>query len=155
LDGAHTPESMKACKNWFFDKATTTTASLKALVFNCNTNREPTTLLREIAHCHFDFVLFTTNDTGKIHLLEDKRPTKHNSPTPLDWQQKNMDIWLSLSDSSSENCKIVDSIPSVFEQLYTFEKTHPSQKVDVLITGSLYLVGACLELLKPDMCDVF
>jgi len=151
LDGAHTPESMEACKSWFFDQKTTSRDSLKILVFNCNTSREPATLLKNMVRCQFDLVLFTSNETGKSHILEDKRPNKEKQTASLNWQHKVHDIWISLS--GTENCKIVGSIPETLEQLYQFEKENPHKKIEVLSTGSLYLVGAWLELLKPEMCD--
>src|SRR5689334_4431021 len=63
LDGAHTGESMEVAKQWFFDPSTTDKDSFKVLVFNCNTNRDPTTLLKRLSDCPFDAVLFTTNET--------------------------------------------------------------------------------------------
>jgi folylpolyglutamate synthase len=152
LDGAHTPESMEACRKWFFEKATTS-PNLKVLVFNCNTSRDPSTLLSAMATSHFDRVIFSTNETGKSHILEDKRPTSEKH-AHLVWQQKNHDTWRSLSNSSEDKCKVVENLPEVLEELYKFEKENQSTHIDVLSTGSLYLVGGWLELLKPEMCDV-
>ena len=151
LDGAHTPESMEACRKWFFDRSTTSSESLKVFVFNCNTSREPSTLLKAMAQCHFDLIIFTTNELGKSHILEDKRPNKEKQSAALEWQHKNHQTWLSLSDQ--HNCKIAASIPEVLNLLYLFEKGNPTKHVDVLCTGSLYLVGGWLEILKPEMCD--
>jgi folylpolyglutamate synthase len=58
LDGAHTPESMAACAQWFADASRAACAQAgvaasadvdRVLVFNCMTVREPSTLLPPLA----------------------------------------------------------------------------------------------------------
>ncbi len=57
------------------------------------------------------------------------------------------------NNNEKDNQVVVQSVPQALERLKELESTHPNRQIQVLITGSLYLVGAFLEILKPEMCD--
>eukprot|EP01114_Cavostelium_apophysatum_P017448 TRINITY_DN5187_c0_g1_i1.p1 TRINITY_DN5187_c0_g1~~TRINITY_DN5187_c0_g1_i1.p1 ORF type:complete len:508 (+),score=75.45 TRINITY_DN5187_c0_g1_i1:171-1694(+) len=139
LDGAHTQESIEACKLWFQSVLKPNSTSLKVLVFNCAASRDPLRLLPPLVEQTFDLVIFTTNETGRQHILQDKR----NDPK-TSWQQNLQQSWTSLSSSPAE---VKSSIPDSLERIFELEAKRPDQEVEVLIVGSLHLVGAWLEFL--------
>src|SRR5699024_430778 len=71
LDAAHTPDSMKNCRDWFREasaehclSATSTESPSKPyriLVFNCTGERNPLPLLSKLNEIAFDLAVFTTN----------------------------------------------------------------------------------------------
>jgi len=166
MDGAHTIESIQECSHWFDQKMVNSPDSLKVLLFNCNINKDPKSLLGEVYHHfegnYFDLVIFTTNKSPIVSILEDKRPmlSSHFVPENREnefqiFQEK---VWLqffpSSSSDKSKNTIVADSIPQAFEKIFEFQKKSGKQ-VSVLATGSLYLVGAILETTNDKNIDKF
>ena len=58
VDGAHTPESIEACVQWFQSRRT---RSRKALIFNTTGDRNTSRLLLPLQSCDFDLVVFCPN----------------------------------------------------------------------------------------------
>lgn len=151
IDGAHTPESMEACREWFLQKLAVQKVFSPILVFNCNTSRDPLTLLKFMAVVEWEHVIFTSNDSGKPHLLEDKRSMEREKKLTKTWQEKMLDAWISLK--GSKNTTICHNVPNVLTWLENYREQYPEKHLSVLITGSLYHVGAWFEVVKPEMCD--
>ena len=154
LDGAHTPESMKVCAEWYSTKITDINSShtKTILVFNCAATKKPLPLLQTVSHIPFDHVFFTTTETGRSHLLEDKRLDRSPFKQNLSWQEHHQSCWNSLNPTQ-KNSEICENLPKLLTKLKQFATTHPDHSVKVLVCGSLYLVGALLEILYPDMSD--
>lgn len=60
LDGAHTPESMKSCCEWFRSKVAKS-QHVKVLIFNTIGDRSSENLLKQLRSCDFDHVYFVPN----------------------------------------------------------------------------------------------
>jgi len=151
LDGAHTPESMIICHDWYITKLKDDTC--RVLVFNCGNTRDPNILLNFWANSssiQFDHVIFTTNDTGRTHVLQDKRNTP--SETKISWQEVEANAWKKCRKDEKTKIHVVNSLPKLLESLYNIEKEE-KKGVQVAVTGSLYLVGGLLEILEPQMLD--
>ena len=112
-------------------------------MFNCSNTRDPSTLFPSLLEGHeFDYVIFSTNENGKNKILEDKR-----SQT-IAWQELLREKW-----KGKQRVEVAESVVEVIKKLTEYEKENVNSKVQVLVTGSFYLVGAFLEILKPEMCD--
>lgn len=59
LDGAHTLNSIKICKNWFLSNRIQ--ERKKVLIFNLTGDRDPNLFFTELEPCGFDMVIFTPN----------------------------------------------------------------------------------------------
>lgn len=159
MDGAHTPESAEVCMQWYSSiirkQSLQGLKPIKVLLFNCAQNKQPLALLTPIKDFAFDYVIFTTNNNGIVHLLEDKRPAAQQSKAQTSgpsWQETIRDTWISLKPTQP-NSIIVADLPSAISKLKELEIENSKTEIRVMSTGSLYLVGALLELLSPEMCD--
>mmetsp|Transcript_12213 Transcript_12213/g.32427 ORF Transcript_12213/g.32427 Transcript_12213/m.32427 type:complete len:536 (-) Transcript_12213:46-1653(-) len=182
LDGAHTPESIAACADWFVDvaaKAPSPTPT-RVLLFNCQEERTPLALLQPLhervaqGNVMFDRAMFVPPDSSTASLKKDGMPKD-----ALTWQQNLGAAWqgcalgsggtqpssssiavmsthaeaaASLASTSlprSSPC-VVPSLGEAIEalRLYARGGGDRRKKVEVLVTGSLYLVGDVLRLLK-------
>lgn len=161
LDGAHTSESMEACSKWW--NSLSHEGRLRILIFNCHQSRDPKKLLPlwvKQAET-FDAVIFCPNESGVVRILEDRREDKLPS---LEWQEKLASVWedllkgRNLPSSTFEDLKkrifVIESFPLVINKIEKLSQQKRTQ-ADVLVTGSLFLVGTSLEILKPEMCDQF
>jgi len=157
MDGAHTPESVVVCRDWFVQAAAVDHNVVRVLVFNCANSRDPKALLQPFASCTWDYAYFTTNETSHEHVLEDKRDQRYPNQVVQDWQQVLIKTWGTLAEQQSNlpQGQYSPSIPFVMDQIASLESKLGGKKIQVLITGSLYLVGACLEELVPEMSDRF
>lgn len=166
LDGAHTVESMQACNNWW--NSLSHEGHLRVLIFNCHHSRDPVKLLQVWATQakDFDAVIFCPNESGMGRLLEDKREEK---PPGLEWQEHTAKVWCELIQQQGfseveellKRFVIVESFPDAIREIEKLQNystkngSQPPKKMNVLGTGSLYLVGTALEVLKSEMCDSF
>ena len=70
LDGAHTPESIKACAAWFAERCGEKTRK-RVLLFHCMEKRDPVQLMAPLAELHervdFELALFVPR-TSHIHI---------------------------------------------------------------------------------------
>jgi folylpolyglutamate synthase len=180
LDGAHTPESIAVCVEWFRSETAGAAAVpppqppsssgplpnakriQKVLVFNCGASKRPTALFEVLSKFPFDHAFFTTNETLMPTLLEDRRPSRASSTsstsssasgssTAQSWQEVLQDTWLSLQPATAST-QLASHLPSLLKKLNAYADEHQCE-LQVLVTGSLYLVGAMLQLLQPEMND--
>ncbi|XP_025157558.1 folylpolyglutamate synthase, mitochondrial isoform X2 [Harpegnathos saltator] len=142
LDGAHTVESIVHCISWF--KRTNRGASSKFLIFNTTGDRNSFELLKLLAPLNFDKAYFTPNYAGvaNVENLSDYAMTYDQRKKC----KKHCEQW--GKDSILKN--------SVAEVLVDIKRHVSSQmtneeKVEVLVTGSLHLVGALLTILDPNL----
>lgn len=159
LDGAHTSESMEACSKWW--NSFSQKGKLRVLIFNCHHSRNPHNLLPlwvKQAET-FDAVIFCPNESGVVRILEDKREEK---PPGIEWQKNLASVWeellkerdlpSSIFEDLKKRISVVESLPLVINKIEALNQEQEIQ-ADVLVTGSLYLVGTALEILKPEMCQ--
>ncbi|KAL0108879.1 hypothetical protein PUN28_014177 [Cardiocondyla obscurior] len=141
LDGAHTIESINNCISWF--KRVSQETSSKFLIFNVSGDRNSLELLKLLRPLNFDKVYFAPKFPG-IPSIEDL------SNYHLDKSKKkcieHYEFW-------GEGSIVKDNI---FEVLHDIKKhvqsrTDNYNKVEILVTGSLHLVGALLAILDPNL----
>ncbi|KAF0976487.1 hypothetical protein FDP41_004386 [Naegleria fowleri] len=171
IDGAHTDESLDLCRKWFVScmeknqvsqqlddnyyfssdneenasltserrrqaqNAATTSTHKKILVFNFTGPRDPKKLLAPLSKSKdlFDYVIFCPTDSVKNSL------NKHHTTISKQEEEKlNLlrQTWCDLTNKS-DNILLFHSINEVLEFLWDMK----SEKVSVLATGSIYLIG--------------
>ncbi|KAG0368700.1 Mur ligase [Gamsiella multidivaricata] len=166
FDGAHTAESICVCADWFKDASHKDIqgAVKKVLMFNCTGPRDGDTLLGPLAkiqtNVHFDQAVFTpaitfASNTYKGDLV--------NNNAPMDLELKTQKTlaacWVKqvglASGSESEGQEDVRTtvLPSIehsvnwIDDYVKNEIEHGADHVQVLVTGSLHLVGGVQSVL--------
>ncbi|KAM0790828.1 hypothetical protein ACM66B_004673 [Microbotryomycetes sp. NB124-2] len=154
LDGAHTVESLKCCGDWFAETALSAQGHrTRALVFNCTSGRSGhsllSTLLASVATVSsspFQHVIFCTNTTYSSG--ESKGDLTSNAIDPTDLtkltvQHELADAWQDLTSTSLPTSSArVDILPSIQDAVELVRKENVQ---DVLVTGSLHLIGGVME----------
>ncbi|KAH3763439.1 FolC protein [Pelomyxa schiedti] len=168
LDGAHTPESMQMCSEWFSE---TVSASQKhspvparvMLIFNCSVSRNPQTLLTPlIKNNTFTDVVFTSftqqqpqqNSTPSLShpsLTADSTNPSRRAEMAQMWSTlttKSTPPATTAGNSTTTTLNICPTVNKALECVWGAERALPrGQTLHVLVTGSLWLVGAYLKLL--------
>uniref|UniRef100_A0A0A9DD50 Folylpolyglutamate synthase n=1 Tax=Arundo donax TaxID=35708 RepID=A0A0A9DD50_ARUDO len=166
---------MEMCARWFAHVANTTGVqpssldqphsgnnSRKILLFNCMTVRDPQRLLpRLLDTCaqnglHFEQALFVPNQSQYNKLGSLASPPSEREKIDLSWQLSLQRVWESLTHSnkglnganSSRASSVFESLPQAIKWLRETSQQNPSTQFQVLVTGSLHLVGDVLRLLK-------
>lgn len=174
LDGAHTPQSLTATVDWFLEKVSNNPNCI--LVFHCSHERSPLELLELLQRVRFSKVYFTKPDSSRpspitvpsafeilqseeMLLPEKLRNVQSASNSTETWQDTLGILWRYLESSprSSEECG-GDSQETPFTSKITSNKMasqvvhelteHVAETTEVLVTGSLYLVGSFLEAIE-------
>uniref|UniRef100_A0A1Y1N2Q1 Folylpolyglutamate synthase n=2 Tax=Photinus pyralis TaxID=7054 RepID=A0A1Y1N2Q1_PHOPY len=155
IDGAHTPESIHACSVWF-SQLTQSSSRAKVLIFNATGDRNSKNLLSQLHKCSFNKVFFVPNkaipvpreDEKNFNIMEDQQTARchHHSVIwhELDQETDNGNI------TKKQTVKVFSSVTDVLKECAVEEH-------DVLVTGSLHLIGAVLSVINPnlytDNCD--
>ncbi|OUS48963.1 putative folylpolyglutamate synthetase [Ostreococcus tauri] len=162
LDGAHTVESMRHSAVWFAKSATrgvvNSASSHDIMMFNCMEDRKPHELLEPVdsvfsaSNVSLEQTIFTPPDSSTGGL--DKSALAKATP----WQEKCAREWdeirerratLTSWDAPSSSRGIV--MPSIQQALGAIRQRAREvapARVNVLVTGSLYLVGDVLRHLR-------
>ncbi|KAL4557988.1 hypothetical protein LXL04_036184 [Taraxacum kok-saghyz] len=195
LDGAHSPESMDACANWFSNAVKeniykSKTISKRILLFNCMDTRDPEVILpRLVDICAssgsgFSKAIFVpsistyskvTSGTSYIPLNLHSKDLAWQFNLQRVWEKvihgKDIGVNKSLKMEVVENlppsqflyddvshcnhangnfsCSAVfPSLPLAVSWLRKSARENPSLRLQVLVTGSLHLVGDVLKLLR-------
>lgn len=130
IDGAHTVESVMACKSWFMDQVSKQSSPFLVLLFSCKQTKEPRMLLAQAHSVPFSQVFITT--------LSVEQETK---PENVSWTQGLASIWEEMGNNSIKPV-VLNSVKEAVAQLQQL-----NCDANVLVTGSLYLVGALLTVL--------
>ncbi|KAL8218136.1 hypothetical protein R6Q57_021509 [Mikania cordata] len=191
LDGAHTPESMEVCANWFTlaikedqgqERCSSSTSDYskkdftQILLFNCMSVRDPRLLFpRLLDTCAsqgiiFKKALFVPNMSlyTKVGSSSSSPPT--SSEVDYSWQLTLQTVWEDIIHDRSGNPKKADSVSivgehdddmcvincensMVFSSLpltinWLRECAKQNKSLQVLVTGSLHLVGDVIKLVK-------
>jgi len=171
LDGAHTVESLACCIQWFVTpgvgiplaESTCTRTSSSFLIFNCTSGRSGEIFLRQVQETIraqllkykrdidgdlFDHVIFCANVTYADGHFKGDLTTKAIDTidlVELRTQQALASAWLTVSPTfPPTHVHVLPSIEhavKLVEQLQS-KSRRPSQ---VLVTGSLHLVGGVIE----------
>jgi len=175
LDGAHTNESLRCCVDWYVSPDVglrAMTSPTRVLVFNCTKGRSGSeflgTILQHISqqlrlygnqqlqdaegtlphNGFFDHVIFCTNVTyadGSFKGDLTSYPIIKAGTDQLTTQQEIAAAWASLVPGfPASNIHVLPSIEHAIKVVRDLE-TKVDGEVDVLITGSLHLVGGAIE----------
>lgn len=166
IDGAHTSDSLEYVASWFLSN-TQNSNKKKALMFNLTGDRDSKSLLKILLKCEFQDVIFVPN-VAKLEphagnncfsffdflKLNDFIVDNTNFNNPHNEQtircQKHKDIWIELLKENNMNYN--DNVfiyPTIWDGLKFFS----SKEYNVLVTGSLHLIGSFLGLVKPNFND--
>ncbi|KAL6648937.1 hypothetical protein ACP70R_013161 [Stipagrostis hirtigluma subsp. patula] len=171
LDGAHSPESMEICAKWFSnvtkedkipssaEQSQTSGNSRKILLFNCMSVRDPMRLLPHLLDTstqngvHFDLALFVPNQSQYNKLGSNVSAPAEPEQIDLSWQLSLQTVWEKLlhgtnGTNTSKTSQVFESLPHAIEWLRKNAKENRSTSFQVLVTGSLHLVGDVLRLIK-------
>ncbi|XP_067636246.1 folylpolyglutamate synthase, mitochondrial isoform X2 [Eurosta solidaginis] len=143
IDGAHTAESMRVCTNWF-KRVTAESPNPRVLIFNTTGERDSRRLL-EIIHASNEFAItcFVPNISSGASNHND-----NNSVFGITDQLKrarlNSSIWYQLCMESGEADTSM-TFGSILDCLQHIRAAYGAQQqVDILVTGSLHLIGATM-----------
>uniref|UniRef100_A0A1J3IKE5 Folylpolyglutamate synthase n=1 Tax=Noccaea caerulescens TaxID=107243 RepID=A0A1J3IKE5_NOCCA len=172
LDGAHSPESMVACATWFSQQIKQNQErnykrSEQILLFNCMSVRDPRLLLPRLrSKCidkgvDFNKAVFVPN----VSVYNQVGPCSNvdQQAGSMTWQLGLQRLWESLargeakSSSGSSDSKVKEeekksfvfsSLPLAVDWLRDSARRSKQVRFQVLVTGSLHLVGDLLRLIK-------
>ena len=180
LDGAHTTDSIACAAEWFKQESAKEQTELntlctRILAFNLTGERQAIELLSILFSCNFASSIFSTNIATLYSDNNDQKSLKNPVENQLLRIFSHQDDWISLC--SQNNSKPSTAVfPTVADAVCCLVKDHDekmyhhslamtsdsynskkvfnfSNHLQVLVTGSLHLVGAYLRILKPDIND--
>ncbi|CAF0978676.1 unnamed protein product [Adineta steineri] len=165
LDGAHTIESIEQCKNWFMNSISKQqTPTRNILLFYCSNDRDPEVLLQPLMTCKFDCVAFCSPVTsmtidGNSHTDTKSSNDQWRAKVDMSGEIGRLSLhvaafeklWLSTLENQT-NMPSIHCFHTVSQALAWIDDSK-SLKPSVLVTGSLYLVGAVLKLLDGNDND--
>ncbi|XP_043254292.1 folylpolyglutamate synthase, mitochondrial-like [Colletes gigas] len=144
LDGAHTIESMKCCIDWFNNVSNGRSEGNKILIFNTSSKRNSTTLLTLLKPLGFRKAYFvpnfarieTTDNEMNCYLIDAQKLKCVNNSN--EWEADSM---------------VVNSVFECLEEIKkgSTDNVNCNEKFQILVTGSLHLVGAVLSILDPNL----
>jgi len=104
---------------------------------------------------HFDLALFVPNQSQYNKLGSNTSAPAEPEQIDLSWQLSLQTVWEKLlqdkgigSPNSSDTSKVFASLPLAIEWLRKNAQENGSTSFQVLVTGSLHLVGDVLRLIK-------
>lgn len=147
LDGAHTLESVEACLQWFQEETKAET-SFKCLLFFVTGTRDVESLARPILEKGgFDLIIICPN------VVDSQETVMDNVTANVD----SNDLAIKCQEIQETFKRIgKDLVPvevksSVSDALRSVDDVGGKVRKDILITGSLYLVGTSLIALNKDV----
>jgi len=165
IDGAHTEESIRVCIPWFLDemKSFERKDTVNVLLFSCNQNRNPFKLMKHLNQTRmFDEFITAPFDSDRLHRRtvptlpelaaeEGVMFLLEGDSENLVWTQSLLLAWNSLCSQSKETPRRgsirKNSIQEAVDYIEELGAAHPDLKINVLVTGSLYLVGGMLSII--------
>jgi folylpolyglutamate synthase len=155
LDGAHTPKSLDACLEWYRDAAGS--EAKRVLLFNCSHERNPVPLLQQLHKEGFRDAYFCPADFERPSGLGKPRAkglleqagfvvTESDEDETPTWQETLAEIWTHL-DGLEGNRTAITCNSKVKEALAQI-LTEKDVAMEVLVAGSLYLVGSALDAIE-------
>ena len=182
LDGAHTSLSIQACRSWFEHVSKLQQESIrpvktyKILIFNTTKDRQPKPLLSHFATFPFDKVIFSTNLT-KLHSSKNSDNTNYTTSTTgqskrceehrTAWEelqkerlinnayfQDNVEVNNKTNENLTIPCYTSETINNAIDNATsTSQNDKETTLVQILVTGSIHLVGGVIQIIDPDIFD--
>lgn len=169
LDSAHTQDSMRNCRDWFVEEAHVNEKDMKSslfskfhhselkpyriLVFNCTRDRDPLPLLSNLENIPFDLAIFTTNQICG-DLTKDVQSDVANFTVTIKQEManrsNNAQSWKKINSKieSIQVACITEAIETIEAKALELE-TKQNRPVQVLVTGSVHLVGGFIGRIHP------
>ncbi|XP_071856016.1 folylpolyglutamate synthase 1 isoform X3 [Bombus fervidus] len=142
LDGAHTIESIECCISWFNDISSGSKGK-KVLIFNTSGTRDPIQLLIPLRSLHFYKAYFVPNLVG-IKSLDNEMNSSSIDEQKIKCEI-NSKIW-------GMNSVVANNVLEVLEDIKkNLEQKDNCERYQILVTGSLHLIGAVLAILDPNL----
>lgn len=155
LDGGHTLESIEMAGKWF--ASTSSSSSVKVLIFNQQT-RDASALAHKLHSTlataledgkPFKHTIFCTNTTYKVSGYKPDLVSINTSKDDVDSlrvQKELAETWDQID--SAANVSVLSTIEESVSEARAVASE--GQQVEVLVTGSLHLVGGCIEVLEGE-----
>ncbi|KAI9175488.1 Folylpolyglutamate synthetase [Blastocladiella emersonii ATCC 22665] len=144
VDGAHTVESQRAIVRWFAETASASAS--RHLVFNLTHARDAAALLAPVAGQKWASVTFCTNDPWPASYAGPAGDTVNHNQARSDELAPQMamrDAWVTMT-GSGDGVAVVGSVAEAVDRVAGYD----GEEKEVLVTGSLYLAGALLQVLE-------
>ncbi|XP_017789342.1 PREDICTED: folylpolyglutamate synthase, mitochondrial-like [Habropoda laboriosa] len=144
LDGAHTTESIESGISWFSEVSNK--RGKRLLIFNTSGTRDSTRLLSPLKSLCFYKAYFVPNYAG-VKTIDDQT----NCASINEEKKKceiNSKIWGTNSIVANSVFEVLQDIKNNAKQR---SNSNNVEKYQVFVTGSLYLIGAVLAILDPNL----
>ncbi|CAN8268056.1 unnamed protein product [Cochlearia groenlandica] len=168
LDGAHSPESMEACATWFSQQIKHNQERNQKrfehiLLFNCMSVRDPSLLLPRLrSKCidqgvYFKKALFAPNVSMHHNQVIGSCANLNQCADSMTWQFGLKRVWERLAqdepkakgkDKEEEKSLVFSTLPLAVDWIRDNARRSKQVRFQVLVTGSLHLVGDLLRLIK-------
>lgn len=160
MDGAHTPESMVLCAEWFAKAQSRQAApgprDEVALLFNIMDERSPEELLAPLSATleangvRVSRALFTPPNSSYKSVSSASPAVADNLERSLVWQERLRSTWdgLPRRQPNQGSSAVVPSLRDTLAALRARAAEVRPAKVRVLVTGSLYIIGDLLKMLR-------
>ncbi|CAI9716527.1 folylpolyglutamate synthase, mitochondrial isoform X1 [Octopus vulgaris] len=164
MDGAHTNGSMECCCSWFKKKSEQwprdqNSNIKKALLFTVSGKRKPKAMMEILKKCHFDLAMFVSN---RLQVDDQTDDASQYNDLMMTWTSlfENETSETKTKFTSSDAVKGFSCISNALEwcqlNMANIHNGNPcvttalkgATHLQILITGSLYLVGDVLKSLK-------
>lgn len=157
LDGAHTVESLIEAADWFVGRSKDADAATKRILIFNQQKKDQRDIEQLLGTLHkqlsevgimFDLAIFTTNVTWSTGSYSAELATYDDGDAvdKLEVQKIFSKKWGELDPTGKSESKVTKSIQEAVEYIRNLE----ASKVDILVTGSLHLVGGVLTVLEGE-----
>ncbi|XP_066153241.1 folylpolyglutamate synthase, mitochondrial-like [Euwallacea fornicatus] len=145
LDGAHTTGSMEVCSKWFSSNAQDN--RIRVLIFNVTGDRSSNNLMKILLNnCQFDMAIFIPNvgdDSDNLDTVDQIQPVQRQ----LERCFKHKNTWDCADYAKCNESKVFSS----FSKALKYLESQEGKRFNVLVTGSIHLIGAALSVLDPTL----
>lgn len=133
------------CAQWYIQQTNKST-NKKVLLFNATGGRDVTKLLLELYKCNFSTVLFVPNVARRV-IKADNENVAEVDDFQLKRCHEYANVWKGIEANNPAVVKTgtIKVFPNVLEAV---EYVSQISKCDLLITGSLHLIGAALSIVE-------
>ncbi|XP_016968150.1 folylpolyglutamate synthase, mitochondrial [Drosophila biarmipes] len=150
LDGAHTLESMAVCTDWF-EKSVRGSVNPKILIFNRTGESGVAPLLELLSRtCAFDLVCFVPNLATSTPNAPSQVMVRFSAEMQLKRARTIAGEWSQLCARQGQPDKgqVYDTLTEAFAAIRRrFPQTDNGGQLEVLVTGSIHLLGAAISAL--------
>lgn len=149
LDGAHTAESISLCARWFKSRSKLKKIEnhkcFRALLYYCKGPRDCRDHVKILSRLSFDIVLLSP---ATVYISDTWELDSQSSGDRISFLKE---LWREIAPTTS--IMSFKCISNAIDWFYS-QKMHVYHlHTEILVTGSLYLVGGVLSLVNPNLWD--